>query len=220
MFMEGLMHGIWLKSFDKLDHQYVRELDKKVGGNCPSLLDVGCGFNSPVRTLTNRPKRLIGVDGFKPVIEQSRAAGIHDDYVQSSVLELDKCFEANSFDCVLASDLIEHLSKEDGFKLLDQMERISKDKVIVYTPNGFLPQGEEYGNPMQKHISGWTVKEMRARGYKVTGIEGVRCLRGEMAEIRWRPRKIWEMVSLLSQSFTTSCPSLAFRILCVKDMNV
>ncbi len=185
----GLKRTAWRMSFGRLEQQYVKQLGKHVDADCSSLLDVGCGFNSPVRMLPHRPKRLVGVDGFQPVIEQSREAGIHDEYLQASILEIDKCLETNSFDCVLASDLIEHLTKEDGLKLLTQMETISKGKVIVYTPNGFLPQGVEYDNPMPRHISGWTVKEMRERGDNVTGIEGVKRCRGEIAKIRWRRRR-------------------------------
>ena len=217
--MGDLIRIIWRISFGRLELQYIKQLGNHVGDDCSSLLDVGCGFNSPVRMLPHRPKRLVGVDGFQPVIEQSRQAEIHDEYIQSSILELDKCFEPSSFDCVLASDLIEHLTKEDGLKLLAQMETISKESVIIFTPNGFLPQGEEFGNPMQKHISGWTVKEMRDRGYKIIGIGGIKFLRGEMAKIRWRPRRFWLMVSLLSQFVTTKFPCLSFSILCVKGVS-
>ena len=36
-----------------------------------SLLDVGCGSDSPVQFLRNRPAQLVGVDGFLPSIEKS-----------------------------------------------------------------------------------------------------------------------------------------------------
>jgi hypothetical protein len=192
-------------------------LQQEIEG-CDSLLDVGCGFNSPVRCLTCRPRRIVGVDGHLPALEQSRAAGIHDEYLCAGVLELDRHFAPQSFDGVLASDLLEHLTEADGLKLISQMETIARKKVLIYTPNGFLPQGEEFGNPLQKHISGWSVEKMQAMGYRVIGIEGLKGLRGEMAKIRRRPRRFWLMVSLLSQLLTTSRPCRAFRILCIKDL--
>jgi len=59
---------------------------------------------------------------------------------------------------------------------------------------------------------------MRKLGYRVIGIEGLKGLRGYMAEIRWRPKRFWLMVSLLSQLLVTKRPYWAFRILCVKDI--
>jgi len=76
-------------------------------------------------------------------------------------MEIGRNFKENSFDCVLASDVIEHFSKEEGYKLIEMMEKIARRKVIIYTPNGFLKQGEYDNNPWQVHKSGWNVKEMK-----------------------------------------------------------
>lgn len=209
--------AIWNATIGRLRNQYEKELSEIVGSSCESLLDVGCGFDSPVCRLRQRPKHIVGVDGFAPVIEESCAKGIHDEYHQASLLDIKHIFEPASFNVVLASDVIEHFSEEDGLNLLEQMESIAKKKVVIYTPNGFLPQGEEYGNPMQKHLSGWTVKRMKSLGYRVLGIQGVKCLRGEMAGIKWHPYFIWHSISLLSQPITRNHPSWAFRILCVKE---
>ena len=100
------------------------------------------------------------------------------------------------------------------------METIARKKVIIYTPNGFLPQDEKYGNPLQLHVSGWTPEQMKQMGYRVIGIEGWRPLRGEQAVIKWRPHRFWLALSLLSQHIVTTRPKWAFRILCVKDMSV
>lgn len=216
--MEFLLRKIWNASFGILDGQYMKELDAEVNSSCDSLLDVGCGFNSPVRQLTHKPKSMVGVDAFVPAIEQSRAAGIHTDYVQCSVLEIARKFPPKSFDYVIAMELIEHLEAADGLELLAQMERIARKKVILSTPNGFLPQGEEFGNPMQKHLSGWTVPQFNSLGYRCVGLEGLWFLRGEMAGIKWWPRHFWKAISLVSQFVTRKNSRLAFRLLAVKDM--
>jgi hypothetical protein len=83
-----------------------------------------------------------------------------------------------SFDCVVALDLIEHLTKEDGRRLLRAMERIARRKVVIFTPQGFLPQHAVGRNEFQRHLSGWEVDEMRGMGYRVIGISG------------WKPLKI------------------------------
>jgi 2-polyprenyl-3-methyl-5-hydroxy-6-metoxy-1,4-benzoquinol methylase len=216
MLLKEMLRPIWNRTFVKLDGQYVRELNKIIDPSFESLLDVGCGFNSPVQHLDNRPKLMVGIDGFLPVIEQSRAKGIHDNYFHLPLLKIEQQFGLESFDCVIASDVIEHFSEKEALVLISQMEKVARRMVIIYTPNGFLPQGEEYGNPFQRHLSGWSVKQMKSMGYRAIGIEGFKCLRGEMAAIRWRPRIFWLMVSLLSQSVTRDFPSWAFRVLYVK----
>jgi len=209
---------VWRKVFGPMEAQFQSRLSAEIDGVCQSLLDVGCGFNSPVQLLKKRPSPMVGVDAYAPVIEQSRARGIHDDYHVMNVLAIAERFPPRSFDCVLACDLIEHLKEEDVLDLMGQMERLARKKVIIFTPNGFLPQGEEYGNPLQQHLSGWTANQMAARGYRVTGIRGLKCLRGEMAKIRWRPVGLWHGISLLSQIFTEKWPSLAFQLFCVRGI--
>jgi SAM-dependent methyltransferase len=199
------------------DH-YERCLERALEG-CDSVLDVGCGTDSPIGRLQRKPARAVGVDGHAPAIEASRRAGIHAEYHCMPVLDVGTRFAPHSFDAVLASDLIEHLEKPDGERLLDLMESLARRRVIVFTPNGFLPQGEVDGNPYQVHRSGWTVGEMRARGYRVFGINGWRPLRGELAAIRWKPRWFWERLSLLSQDWTTEDPTHAFQILCIKEVD-
>jgi SAM-dependent methyltransferase len=214
--MKEMLRPLWNRSFGRLDGQYIRELNRVVGSSCESLLDVGCGFDSPVQHLSCRPRRVVGIDGFPPVIEQSRAKKIHDENLLMSLLQIEKVFGPESFDCVIASDVIEHFKEEEAIGLISQMENVARRKLIIYTPNGFLPQGGEFGNPFQRHLSGWTVSQMESMGYAVLGLQGFRCLRGEMACIRWRPTIFWLMVSLLSQRVTRNRPAWAFRILCVK----
>jgi len=96
------------------------------------------------------------------------------------------------------------------------MEKISKNKVIIFTPNGFLPQGEYYNNPWQVHKSGWTVKEMKKRGYKVIGINSWKPLRGEYARLRFRPSYFWQIISDITQLFVRNKTEKAFQILCIK----
>ena len=160
----------------------------------------------------------VGVDAFEQSIRKSKEEGIHDKYYKMNILEIGKRFKPNSFDCVLASDVIEHLTKEEGYRLLGMMERIAKEKVIVFTPNGFIPQGTYEDNPWQLHKSGWNAEEMKRAGYKITGVNGWKPLRGAYAVIKLKPRLAWSLVSDLTQLFTRSHPKHAFQLLCVKEM--
>ena len=43
-------------------------------------------------------------------------------------MNLDNVVEPKTFDAVIALDLIEHLEKKDGFKLIEMMTKIAKRK--------------------------------------------------------------------------------------------
>jgi hypothetical protein len=177
---------------------------------------VGCGANSPLGRFGVRFAHAVGVERFGPALERSRFLGIHDDYFAVDALEIGKWIQPRSYDAVVAFDLIEHLCKEDGVALLAMMERIARDRVVLFTPNGFLPQEPSDGNPFQLHRSGWTAREFRELGYEVRGVHGLRRLRGERGSMRWRPGRLWGVVSDFTQPLVHRCPSLAFHLLCTK----
>lgn len=191
---------------------------KRAVGNCKTLLNVGCGSNSPIKSFS---KNLfsVGIDSFKPSIEKSKKKKIHNKYFLMDVLKIDKKFKPKSFDCVLALDLIEHLKKKDGIRLIKKMEKIAKKKVIIFTPNGFLPQEEYENNIKQVHLSGWSAREMMKKGYKIIGINGLKSLRKEQAEIKFKPKFFWLVISALTQIFVKNNPEKAFQILCIKKIN-
>jgi len=205
------------KLYYNIFKNYEKELEK-LTLDCKSLLDVGCGNNSPIKHFSNK-LYTVGVDAYIPSIEKSKNQGIHNDYLNIDVMDIGKKIHPKSFDCVLASDLIEHLTKENGLKLIKMMEEIATKKVIIFTPNGFLPQGEYDNNPWQIHHSGWDVEEMQDLGYKIIGINGWKSLRGEYAIIKFKPIFLWTLLSDITQLYVRNKPKYAFQILCVKELN-
>jgi hypothetical protein len=203
--------------YDAIFSSYQKELVKALEGSS-SILDVGCGSHSPVGLLRGKA-RLVGIDAHANSVKKSQELGIHDEYYVHDVLKIQELFKAGSFDSVVALDLIEHLEKQDGLDLLDAMERIATKKVVVFTPNGFLAQGEYDSNPWQVHRSGWSVAEMKARGYDVIGINGWRPLRGELGFVKHKPAWFWIILSDISQLFVRNHSEKAFQILCVKHQN-
>lgn len=201
--------------YDRVTYAYPVALRQVLSGSA-SILDVGCGRESPAACMRNSA-HLVGVDAHAPSIEESKRRALHHEYHVHDVLEIGSKFAPGSFECVAALDLIEHLKKEDGLQLLDAMERIASKRVVVFTPNGFLKQGEYDSNPWQVHLSGWTVDEMQKRGYRVIGINGWRPLRGEFGFIRFKPKYLWILISDLSEFIVRWRPRHAFQILCVKD---
>ena len=200
--------------YRKIFPGYIIELEKAIS-DCKTLLDLGCGSSSPIKSFSKKFYS-IGIDAFKQNIYKSERENIHDKYYTMNVLDIYKKFKNNSFDCVIALDLIEHLTKEEGFKLINIMERIAKKKIIIFTSNGFLPQKEYENNPLQEHKCGWTVEEMKNMGYEVIGINGWKILRGEYAYIKFKPKFFWSVVSDITQTIIRNNPKNAFQLLCIK----
>ena len=202
----------WAKR-DKIFDEIETAIDKPA-----SLLDVGCGNESPVQFLFSRPGRLVGVDGFLPSIEQSKSKGIHDDYICIDLVDLGEAVAALSYDCVLAIDVIEHFKKEKGLALIRDMEKIARRRLVLLTPNGFLPQDAHGGNLYQQHLCGWRVDEMKAMGFEVIGVNGWKPLLGPYAQSRLWPAPIGRTLSRASQPLVRNHPEHAFHLLCVKRL--
>ena len=117
-------------------------------------------------------------------------------------------------------EVLEHLTKKEGYELIKKMESIAKRKIIISTPNGFLPQEEHDSNKLQIHKSGWTVDEFKNLGYKVEGIGGLKILRkGEKTEFKYGPRILNLIFSNLTQKITYRFPRLAFELFAVKKLS-
>lgn len=198
------------------DRVYYQKLTSELR-DCQLVLDLGCGSESPLKKVK---KHFFseGFDLYKPSIAKSRKAKIHDKYKVGDVKKIDSFYSPKSFDAVLALDLIEHLKKEEGLKLLKEMERIARKKVVFLTPNGFIKQIPYEKNPYQVHHSGWRVKELRNRGYRVYGMRGLKFIRGEYATIKFKPWLIWGIIATVSEVLVYFWPELAFQVLACKDL--
>ncbi|MEO8167615.1 MAG: class I SAM-dependent methyltransferase [bacterium] len=186
--------------------------------DCRSCLDVGCGSNSYIPLLAFEYSA--GVEYFAPALEEARKAGSYNEYCLADVRDIGKHFSENQFDCCVALDVIEHLTKEDGHKLIADMERIARKKIVFFTPNGFLPQTSLYDNDLQEHLSGWSASEMKALGFKVIGMYGPKFMRGEQHKHKLKPAALAGLITaFLHFTFTRWQPAYAAAILCVKDVS-
>src|SRR3972149_7245575 len=129
------------------------------------VLDIGCGI-MPQKLI--QPRVHICFDPFPQYIE----------YLQEKVKnETDRTYvivngdwddavtklAPKSVDTIILSDVIEHLKKEDGKRLLAASEKIARRQIAIFTPLGFVPQNHPDGKDAwgldggkwQKHLSGW-----------------------------------------------------------------
>lgn len=194
---------------------YIFELRRQLKG-CKSVLDIGCGVGSPVRFVDST--HTVGLDGYSPALKEAEARGTHHEFALGDATELDKKFKDCQFDACVALDLIEHLTEKEGLKLIKEMERIAKKRVIIFTPNGYIPQ-ESHDGDLQAHHSGWDADYMKKLGYTVYGMYGLKSLRGETHNLKIRPKVLGGLIAEMSHySYTRTRPEKAAAIFCVKEL--
>lgn len=193
----------------ELTYSHLFFLKKELKGY-RSVLDVGPGSDSPLRYF--KVPYSVGVDIHEPSILESRKKKIHNSYVIADARNLE--FKPDSFDAVVLAEVLEHLDKEEGLRLLSKIERWARRKIVVSTPNGYLYQPALYGNPHQLHRSGWDIEEIIRLGYKAYGMVGLRC---KPSRFLFFPLAAWAVVSVLLQSVTYYFPKIAFEVCYVKD---
>jgi hypothetical protein len=151
-------------------------------------------------------------------LEDAREAGTHNEYVLGDVKRIGELFPNRRFDACVALDVIEHLEKGEAFRMLESMERLASRRVVIFTPNGFVPQKSKNGD-LQEHLSGWCTEEMRQRGYEVLGACGPKSFRGVYHVIKYRPRAVWSGVSFFAHYlYSRSAPEKSAALFCVKRL--
>jgi cyclopropane fatty-acyl-phospholipid synthase-like methyltransferase len=118
-----------------------------------TVLDLGCG----VKDYSNIATNTTTVDAW-PVLEPD----ILMDF-EKNVLP----FQEEDFDHILLIDVIEHLEKDNGKRLVEQCKSITTDKIFLFTPlfwtdnakNVEDPKCWAYGNEYDYHKSLWSEKE-------------------------------------------------------------
>lgn len=202
----------WQGAFN-LGQRAVLATTSQALSGCQSVLDVGCGTGSILEALP-RLSHSVGLDAHVPALRASRERSVHDEYVEAHATEMP--FADNSFDAVIMFDLIEHLVPSAGGAALREAERVARLRVVVFTPNGFVPQDGYDGNPLQVHRSGWSTADFEERGYVVSGMKGLRFLRGRLSEPR-KPRVVTRPLLSASQLVVQRRPRHAYSLLAVKS---
>ena len=58
------------------------------------------------------------------------------------------------YDLIFMGDVIEHFTTEDALCLVRECRKHAKN-VLMSTPNGFVKQGDSFGNEHERHLSSW-----------------------------------------------------------------
>lgn len=133
-----------------------------------TVLEIGCGI-APMNYF--RPKLHLMIEPWKEYADILAYRYKDDKSVvifNNDGLKQISSFMDNSIDSIFLIDVIEHINKEDGLKVIKHCERIARQQVVLFTPLGFMPQHMDQeekdgwglsGTSVQEHLSGWLPEE-------------------------------------------------------------
>ena len=134
-----------------------------------SVLDLGCGNGASLRNF--KMKYSMGIDIWEQYLPMAK--DVYTEVKQYDIRKILEIIKPNSFDVVLAIDIIEHLERGEGKKLICDMISISTKCVIIYTPLTFSDNIKNVigtwakGNPYQIHKSLWVEEDFKIHGFKM-----------------------------------------------------
>lgn len=109
----------------------------------------------------------VGIDIFEPYLRES-AKKVYDEVILGDVRKIP--LKTKSLDVVLCLNVLEHLEKEEGKRLIGAMEEIARRQIILLVPHGFIAKPAYNGNPFQTHKASWSVQELKESGFTVRGL--------------------------------------------------
>lgn len=99
-----------------------------------TIVDVGCGTGALCGALLEEGLEVVGVDQAEKMLDIARRRTPEGSFIRGSVLD-GLPFEENSFDLSIASYVAHGLKEEERKKMYQEMNRITKDWVIIYDYN-------------------------------------------------------------------------------------
>lgn len=186
--------------------------------DCESILELGCGRNSPILQI-GLGHKTDAIDIWQPYVDLHNRNGDYRQCMRQDVLTLDYPSKP-LYDAVVITDVMEHLPREkvEAIDLFALMERTARKKVIIFAPNGFIENDLVDDDPYQEHVSAWEPEDYLKRGYAVKGATGIRWVLGKASLPRWRPYSLWAILAMISQPYIYNHPTWAWHSYAVKEI--
>lgn len=198
------------------DYDYRKWLKRDLA-DCQTVLELGCGANSPLLQIGDG-KKTTAIEIFQPYVDMHRRNKDYYECHQGNILEMP--FGKKLYDAVVICDVMEHLPREKVLEidLFAKMEDCARKKVIIFTPNGYMPNDEVDADPYQAHVSAWEPIDYLRRGYIVKGATGLRYILGKASRPKYQPFSFFEIVAMLSQRLIYDKPEIAWHSYAIKEI--
>jgi len=188
-----------------------------------TILDLACGLGkwgclirtslSALEKTSMQKEYIIGTDLFLPHLLRAKYLRVYDDTIQHHISYLP--FRDKSLDVVLAAEVIEHLTPENGYLLLKEMERVSRKTVIVTTPTPRVVFSGETNrimfSPYDKHITSWRIRDFKKLGFRVYSVRTVPYFATKNFPLK--------LILTLLNAISFWIPELATQVIAVKKVN-
>lgn len=158
----------------KIPMTYMWLLRKMAGKGHKTVLDLGCGEGRIMQIIKSNDWKITGIDIHRPTVKKAKDSGTYREVIYGDLVKQCEKLVKNKkkYDLVFCSQVIEHITKDEGNRILDLSEKLAKRRIYFGTPRGFMVQPEVFigENPYQYHKSGWEIEEFKKRKYKVYGV--------------------------------------------------
>lgn len=112
-----------------------------------SVLDIGCGHGHYAKICKDHfTKKMDGVEIWQPYIDEYKLHDLYNHIYNVNILD----FQFEYYDFIIMGDVLEHLSREDGSKLIQKLYVRCNEMLIVVPYN--LPQGTVNDNKYEIHL--------------------------------------------------------------------
>lgn len=163
-----------------------------MGDNSGRILDLGCGDGLFMKSLKgNENWNVTGIELDQSSLRKAKKSKVYKEVFKGNVAKIRK-LSKGKFDIIFSSQVLEHLKKDVAIRALDEWERLARKKIVVTTTTEFLEydpieKKQRDENPLQKHLSSFSPKELERKGYKVRG-QGLRLIYGRGGIARTFPQ--------------------------------
>ncbi len=106
-----------------------------------AILDVGCGHGALIHfARQNDYKNITGFDRSPQQVAEAKRLGIAG-VEQRDLMKALRSYDDQSLDVVVAHDVIEHFTKDELLRFVDEVYRVLREdgRWIIHTPNGESP---------------------------------------------------------------------------------
>lgn len=205
---------------------YTWFLKKLFTKDIKTVLDVACGDGRLLASILGSKHRfkIVGIDLDNRYLRKAKATGVYDNVFRVDLSQPKwRNIDNRKYDLVFCSQVIEHLDKKEGEKLLDKLDVLARRKIYVGTVRGsvaFKPyDGEGETVAHQQHKSTWDVGDFTGRGYEVYG-QGLPFVFAENSFVRKLPKilqKAFFVLSYLASPILFFYPKRAHTLLALKS---
>jgi SAM-dependent methyltransferase len=131
-----------------------------------SILDLGCGMGTYSHLLKNKNNILrdanwVGIEAWAPYIEKYNLKTKYNTVHNVDIRNLNYK-KLGTFDLCFMGDVLEHITKEESIKVVDEALAHCK-RIIISIPVVHFPQGALEDNPYEIHVKDdWSDEEVKS----------------------------------------------------------